>query len=265
MTMSLRTQRSLQALILGGLGLFLLHKIWSGTLYWYINQRFMILILLAAIGFLGLARTVLPSRRPAGQASGHDHEHPPGPGPTQANAHDHNQAQGGAGAVWGLLLVAIPLVLGLLVPARPLGSSAIANKGLNTSAPLTAGSAAPVQLEMASTDRNVLDWVRAFAYADDPLEYAGEAADVVGFVYHHSSLAADQFLVSRFAVTCCSADATAIGMLVTWPGAAGLESNRWVRVRGPVAVGTFAGRPIPLVMAEALEGVEAPSQPYLYP
>jgi uncharacterized membrane protein YcgQ (UPF0703/DUF1980 family) len=54
-------------------------------------------------------------------------------------------------------------------------------------------------------------------------------------------------------------------MLVSWPDAEALEMNTWVRVRGPVGVGTFAGRPIPLVAAVALEGVEAPAQPYLYP
>jgi uncharacterized repeat protein (TIGR03943 family) len=255
--MSLRTQRSLQALVLAGLGLFLLHKIWSGTLYWYINERFLVLVLLAAIGFLALARIVLPGRM---APQGHDHEHEPA-GPE----HDHGAEHGSAAAGWGLLLLATPLILGLVLPARPLGSSAIANRGINTSAPLTAGNAAPVQLELASTERNVLDWVRAFNYAENPAEYAGQAADVVGFVYHDDRLAEGQFLVSRFAVTCCSADATAIGLLVSWPGAEALETNTWVRVRGPVAVGTFAGRPIPLVAAEALEGVDAPAQPYLYP
>jgi uncharacterized repeat protein (TIGR03943 family) len=259
MTMSLRTQRSMQALILAGLGLFLLHKIWSGTLYWYINERFLLLVLLAAIGFLALARMVLPGRQSVvGQAHERPHEHA---------GHNHERAaeRGSAAATWGLVLVATPLIVGLALPARPLGSSAIANRGTNTSAPLTAGDAAPMQLDLVSTDRNVLDWVRAFNYADDPAEYAGQAADVIGFVYHDDRLAQGQFLVSRFAVTCCSADATAIGMLVSWPEAEALEINTWVRVRGPVAVGTFAGRPIPLVAAEALEGVEPPAQPYLFP
>jgi uncharacterized repeat protein (TIGR03943 family) len=259
MTMSLRTQRSMQALILAGLGLFLLHKIWTGTLYWYINERFLLLVLLAAIGFLALARIVLPGRPGAGeQAHGHPHEH-------AGHNPEHEAERGSAATTWGLVLVATPLMVGLVLPARPLGSSAIANRGINTSAPLTAGDAAPVQLDLASTDRNVLDWVRAFNYADDPAEYTGQAADVIGFVYHDGRLAKGQFLVSRFAVTCCSADATAIGMLVSWPEAEALETNTWVRVRGPVAVSTFVGRPTPLVVAETLEGVEPPAQPYLYP
>jgi uncharacterized repeat protein (TIGR03943 family) len=188
---------------------------------------------------------------------GHEHaEHHP---------HALEPQTAGATSAWGLLVVAVPLLLAWLVPARPLGSSAIANRGINTAAPLTVGSAAPVQLDLAPTERNVLDWVRAFNYAEDPAAYAGQSADVVGFVYHDGRLPPGQFLVSRFAVTCCSADATAIGLIVSWPGAQDLESNTWVRVRGTVTVGSFSGRPIPHVTAEALEGVEPPGQPYLYP
>jgi putative membrane protein len=262
MSLSLRTQRSLQALVLAGLGLFLLQQIWTGTLYWYINQRFMLLILLAAIGLLALARVVLPSPRAKAEAADpheHDHEHSEG----EAHGHDHDENK--AAPVWGLLFLALPLVLGLLVPARPLGTAAIANKGINTTAPLTAGSSAPVQLDLASTDRNVLDWVRAFNYASDPATYTGQPADVIGFVYHAAGLPDGQFLVSRFAVTCCSADAMAIGLLVDWPDSATLENNSWIRVQGPMAVGSFSGRPTPLIEADSLEGVAAPDQPYLYP
>jgi uncharacterized repeat protein (TIGR03943 family) len=254
----MRTYRALQSLLLAGLGLFLLQKIWTGSLYWYINQRFLWLVLLAAITLLALARAIVPGKgtgaAPSSDAPGHDHsaghDHP----------HEHTKPSG-----WGLVFLAVPLVLGLLVPARPLGTTAIENRGINTGAPLRLGGGAPSQLELAPADRNVLDWVRAFNYAKDPQTYAGEAADVIGFVYHAPGQAEDEFLVSRFAVTCCSADGTAVGLLVRWPGAAGLESNAWVRVRGLVEVGTFAGRTIPLIIADSLEGVEAPAQPYLYP
>jgi len=262
MIVSLRTHRSLQALVLAGLGLFLLQKIWTGTLYWYINQRFMLLILLAAVGLLALARLVLPKPRTKAEMA-EVHEHDPAEGHAQ---HDHEHDHGSKAApLWGVLFLAVPLVLGLLVPARPLGSAAIANKGINTTAPLTAGSSAPVQLDLASTDRNVLDWVRAFNYASDPATYTGQPADVIGFVYHADGLPEGQFLVSRFAVTCCAADAMAVGLLVHWPQAAGLENNSWVRVRGAMTVGTFGGRATPLIEADALEGVAAPDQPYLAP
>lgn len=253
--MSARTQRALQALILAGLGLFLLQKFWSGTLYWYINDRFFGLVLGAAIGFLILARAVLPAWRtapapPHPETAGHEHAHD----------HDHSHRP----PAWRLWIMALPMLLGLLVPARPLGSSALANKGLNTSAPVAAAGGAQ-QVALPPQTRSVLDWVRAFNYADDPAAFTGEPADVIGFVYHDSSLGAGEFMVSRFTVTCCAADATGVGLRVQWPNAAALEGNAWVRVRGPVQAGTYAGNPIPLILAESVEGVEPPTQPYLYP
>jgi uncharacterized repeat protein (TIGR03943 family) len=94
---------------------------------------------------------------------------------------------------------------------------------------------------------------------------AGQPADVVGFVYRSPDLADDLFLVGRFAVTCCTADAAALGLLVRWPTAALLQPGTWVRVHGPVEVGAFAGRPTPLIAAVSLEGVDVPAQPYLFP
>lgn len=248
--MTPRIYRTLQALILAGLGVFLLEKIWSGTLYWYINSRFLPLILLAALGLLILAQTILPRRRPAGVEPEHDH-----------HSHDHGEAA----PAWGLFAVALPVILGLLIPARPLGAAAIANKGVNTSAPLVAGGGQTVTLDIAPVDRNILDWVRMFNYASDPASLSGQPADVIGFVYQDSRLGQNEFLVGRFAINCCVADALAIGMAVQWPGASSLAANSWVRVRGPVEASTVGGQRIPLIRAESVDQVPEPAQPYLYP
>jgi len=252
--MSLRTQRAFQALILAALGVFFLHKIWSGTLYWYINNRFLVLVLLAGIGFLALSQVALQNiRRKAQELESLDEHH--------ADPHSHATLP-----AWGLVVVALPVLLGVLIPARPLSSSAIANKGINTTAPLTAAeSGQTVKLDLASTDRTILDWVRAFNYEADPTVFDGQPADVVGFVYHDPRLAEGQFLVGRFAVSCCVADALALGMVVNSPQAADLRDNSWVRVRGPVQAANLNGQPIPLITAESIEQVTEPEQPYLYP
>jgi uncharacterized repeat protein (TIGR03943 family) len=264
--MSPRTQRAFQALILAALGVFFLHKIWSGTLYWYINNRFLVLVLSAGVGFLALSQIVLQGlRRQKPEAEPHDdgrpqrHDHSPPHAPNPSHSHP-------ALSTWGLIIVALPVLLGVLIPARPLGSSAIANKGINTSAPLTAAeSGQAVRLDLAATDRTILDWVRAFNYEADPTVFDGQPADVVGFVYHDTRLAEGQFLVGRFAVSCCVADALALGMIVNSAQAASLPDNSWVRVHGPVQAAHLDGRPIPLIMAESIEQVAEPEQPYLYP
>lgn len=256
--MSPRTYRTLQALILAALGAFLLEKIWSGTLFWYISNRFLLLTLLAALGFLVLAQTILPKRKPA-TASEADHDH------TEGDPHDHNHNHEGGQPVWGLVIVALPMLLGLIVPAKPLGASAIANKGVNTSAPVVAASSQSTSLNLAPEDRNILDWIRLYSNSADTTTLKGQPADVIGFVYQDSRLGEGQFLVGRFTISCCVADALAIGMAVRWPEAQALPANSWVRVKGPVEAATIDGQHMPLIVAETIESVPEPSQPYLYP
>jgi uncharacterized repeat protein (TIGR03943 family) len=165
-----------------------------------------------------------------------------------------------------LVIVALPVLLGLIIPAKPLGSAAVANRGVNTSAPLVAsGSTQATTLDMAPEERNVLDWVRAFNYSSDPQTFVGQPADVIGFVYHDRRLTGTQFLTGRFAVNCCVADAMAIGVVTEWPDSKALADNSWVRVRGAINVTEVEGRPTPLIVAESIEPVPPPELPYLFP
>lgn len=271
--MSPRIYKTLQALILAGFGIFLLEKIWSGNLYWYISNRYWLLTLLAAIGFLLLAQSILPKRKPpvpkAGPAEAeHDHTDP-------NHIHDHAKAEpepdhaghthGKVGPAWGLVIVALPIIMGVIIPAKPLGAAAIANKGVNTSAPLVAASNTGVKLDIAPQDRNILDWIRAINTASDPNTLKGEQANVIGFVYQDSRLGDGQFLVGRFTITCCVADALAIGMAVKWKDAQSLPANTWVQVKGPVEATTVDGQRLPRILAESVETVPEPTDPYLYP
>jgi uncharacterized repeat protein (TIGR03943 family) len=243
----------LQALLLAGLGLYLIEKLWSGAVFFYINERFLPLIVFGAVAALALAAgAAWRWLRPEPE---HDH-HAPDP--------DHAPARL---PVWTVALVGLPLLLGLAVPARPLGASAIDSKGLNTSggALLTVAGGPAVQLEIAPDQRTVLDWVRAFNYADDPAVFTDQPADVIGFVYRPAGLGPRQFMVSRFIVTCCAADASGVALLVEWPDAPALVENDWVRVRGAVRVAELDGRPIPLVQAASVEPTEQPEHPYMYP
>ena len=149
------------------------------------------------------------------------------------------------------------------MPARPLGASAIANRGINAVAPAPAGGT-DAQLPLAPSDRNLLDWLRAFNQSTDPSQYVGQPSELIGFVYHDPRLPAGQFLLTRFMLTCCVADATAIGAIVEWPRAAELPTNGWVQIGGPVRVGELGGVQLPLIEAETVEAVPEPAQPYLY-
>jgi uncharacterized repeat protein (TIGR03943 family) len=250
----------LQVAILFGLGFYLLGQITTGKLLWYINVRFAALTLMGMLSlFLLGGNSVDRMRRARRSPESHaDHAHSAEQHHDHAHVeHEHNASP--ANLFW----LAIPLIIGLLFPARPLGASAAAYKGITLSGPLAAGGSQLAELSPAPDQRTVLDWIRLFNFEEDLSPRLGEPANVIGFVYLDPRLPQGQFLVARFTVSCCVADAFAIGMAVDWPEA--LPADTWVNVRGPVEVLTIQGQRLPLIRAESVTIVSAPDQPYLFP
>jgi uncharacterized repeat protein (TIGR03943 family) len=241
--MSARLYRTFQALILALLGLFLFSKLWDGSIQLYIHKRFVVLIGLAVILLVAIAQATLADRSNPGRNDNHD------------------------GKPWqNLVWMAVPLIISVLIPAQSLGALAVEQRGINTRTPLTASdSAKSISLEIPADQRTVLDWIRVFDQSSDTSDLLGEEVDVIGFVYRDSRLTGDQFMVARFGVTCCVADATAIGLPVSWPDAAGLSDNSWVRVRGTIANLSIDEILMPGVLADGVETVDEPQQPYLFP
>jgi len=248
--MDTRRVRTFQALILALSGFYLIEQVWSGRILFYINQRFVLLVLLAGIALIGLAQVALQERKRGqpGQA-GHEHEH--GGSPVSM-----------ASLAW----MVIPLALGVLVPVRDLGTSALPNRGIQVNSPFTLQSSINASaLERLPGQRTVLDWIRAFQAESNPHTLDGEGADVIGFVYHDPRLSADQFLVGRYTVACCIADAAAIGISVNWEQASSLADNQWVRVQGTIATGELEGQAVPVINADQILPIPMPDQPYLFP
>ena len=249
-------KQTVKNILLIALGIFLLSRLLNGTLSYYIHPRFNILTLLTAVGLaaLGLGYAV-QQRRQATHQHNEDHEH------EHSHSHDVSWA--------ALLLLAMPVVLGLLVEPRPLGASALQNRevsigndGTLASANVPEGSALSVIANAG--ERNILDWLYLFQRSTNPNQFDGEEVHVVGFVYRDERFAADQFMVSRFTVSCCVADAAPIGLIVEWPDTAVLAPDSWVEVSGNVQVRSFNGVEMPVVIASDISPTDTPSQPYLY-
>lgn len=227
-----------KSLILFGLGIYFVVLIVTGNLTNYINLRFAGLAYIGAALFflLGLVNFYACLNR----RGGHSHHH----------------------ISWdNLIVVAFPLLLALLIPSRSLGVEAVSG-GIGLS---------PVGVESASAltrsplDRNILDWLRAFNRASTGAVLNGQPVDVSGFVYREPSMGADEFMVSRFTMSCCVADAYPIGMPVRSSAAGEFATGAWVRVRGEVLADLFQGETAPIILAGSIALIEEPAQPYLYP
>ena len=248
--MSKRLYQTFQALLLLGLFVFLIGKIISNQLNWYINLRFITLTQIGILFLAVLALTLFMEVRLARTHVG-DEEH----------AHDHDHVP----APLNLWIMLIPLLVGVLIPAKPLESLAVSSKGLTSSSALVGSQSSAKPFETESEQRNVLDWVKLFYFETDLSPYKGQKASVTGFVYFDDRLPKGQFFVSRFVITCCAADGYAVGMIVDGADASSLKQDDWVLVKGPVDAVAFDNGTSPLIHAEAVEPVSQPDQPYLYP
>jgi uncharacterized repeat protein (TIGR03943 family) len=248
--MSRQWYRAFQAILLLALFFFLGSKALGNQLSWYINPRFITLTQVGIL-FLGVLiyRLVRELQR-AGQSHQHD-EHDQDDHPSPVN----------------LLIMMIPLLVGILIPARPLGSATVSAKGFTMSSPIFSSKSESSRLVIAPEERTIVGWVTLFYYEKNLDQYMGEQASVIGFVYFDEALPNGQFFVSRIVLSCCAADGYAVAMIVDWPNAASLKQDTWVRVTGPVEKAFLADDPqaIPLIRAETVEIVPQPDEPYLYP
>jgi uncharacterized repeat protein (TIGR03943 family) len=251
-----RIQALVKALLLIGTGFFLYGRIANGTLYYYINERFAGFTLLGVIGLIAVGLAYHFGRRLAEVEHDHDHEHGYG-----APRHSHGLSWGGA------LLVALPIVLGLAVPPRPLGVSALDNREVTMSLERSALPAAVQAAEAKAEDeRNILDWWRTFQATTDYSGLTGQEAEIVGFVYRNPERYGEgHFLATRFVVSCCVADAAVVGLVVRWPETAALQDDQWVEVSGAFEPSQLEGWKAPVLVADSVTHVETPNQPYLYP
>lgn len=237
------TQRAIKVILLIALGVFLYTRVTSGVILYYINERFVNLTLLAAVGLMLVGASFY-------RQTHQDHDH-----------HDHGEL------TWlGLLIVALPVVLGLLVPPRPLGANALSNREVSVGrlSSVAAPGGNSITRGIVAGEKNILDWLANFQQTPDPAAFAGQEARVIGFVYRDERFAEDTFMVGRFIVSCCVADAAPIGLIVQWPATTGLTTDQWVEVAGHFEAGYFDGSPMPILVADQVTLTGPPTQPYLY-
>lgn len=218
---------ALAILVLGGI---LLYKAGTNQLALYIHPRYNSLMLISGVVLLAVGLGMLALRTPAV---------PP--------------------RLVGILLV--PILVALLVPARPLGASLVPGKALSGTANNALLSRWQAQLSDDSTTWSLLEWTAAIR-GDNPDQFAGKPAAFEGFVFRTDDLAADEVLVGRYVVACCTADGTALSMRIKAPEAATLKTDEWVRVEGVYTPDATSQRPL---IVGHLTKIPPPDVPYLYP
>jgi putative membrane protein len=159
----------------------------------------------------------------------------------------------------GIGLLVAPVVVVLTLPPASLGSYAAARRSTITGAGFASStreiSSGPLTLvEVASALRS-----RAGRRALG--SRAGSDVSFVGFVTRGPEMGADEFVLTRFLISCCVADALSVqaGVVGVPPGE--FQSDDWVRVEGKIYP---LGREV-IVDASRVVHIDKPERPYLSP
>lgn len=241
-----------KAAVLLGMGAYLTILMLTGAINNYMNQRFQWMVVVAACLFvmLGIYSVWRLLRRT-------DETHTLDDNLNVSHAgHAHSSIS------WSAIgIMCIPLMLAVLVPSQPLGANAV-NGGISLN-PVGVGDAGSVA--RSDTDRNILDWLREFNRVENPATFNGDSADLIGFIYREPYMTDDQFMLARFTLSCCVADAFAIGIPVITDDATAYVTGDWLRIQGTFTAGQFGDNQVPILRPTSLQTAQIPSSPYLYP
>lgn len=95
--------------------------------------------------------------------------------------------------------------------------------------------------------------------------FIGKKLEMTGFVYRQEEMKNNQFVVGRFSIQCCSADAAPFGVLVEYDRAPTLADDSWVTVTGTISKTKFNDIEIMVLKVEKVAKAEPSNNPYVYP
>lgn len=160
--------------------------------------------------------------------------------------------------VMGILV--LPVVIVMVLPPATLGSFSSTKKTA-----FSALSYSGVYGQITATSE--ITWFSiAAAQTSNPGAQAlakrqGSDIELVGFVTRDPDTLPDEFLLTRYVITCCVADATIVQVRVVNVTPGQFSDNEWVDVKGLVYP---LGREV-IVNATAVTAAPTPSKPYLTP
>lgn len=159
----------------------------------------------------------------------------------------------------GLGVLALPVAILMLAAPGTLGAFAASARSpaLSQGYSSDTGDLSAGELSLA----DVAGAVRSRDGMAALVERAGEEVTFTGFVTRPPTTPPDEFVLTRFVISCCVADALAVEVRVVGVTPGRFATDDWVRVRGALYP---LGREVVVDASEVTE-VDRPRRPYLSP
>ena len=160
---------------------------------------------------------------------------------------------------WSAGLIVLPVVVVMALPPASLTSFAASRRSSFASAGFTTSVEDLAEGELSLAD--VAGALRSQEAMEALVERAGSEVSFTGFVTRDPSMPADEFVLTRFLISCCVADALSVEARVVGAPPGAFENDQWVRVSGKFY--PLGGEVI--VDATEVVKVPKPDKPYLNP
>jgi uncharacterized repeat protein (TIGR03943 family) len=160
---------------------------------------------------------------------------------------------------FGLAVVIIPVVVIMALPPVSLTSYATSRRSSFSSAGFSTSAA-----DIATGDLSLVDVAGAQRSREGMgalVKRAGSEVSFIGFVTRDPGMPADEFILNRFLISCCVADALSIQVRVANAPPGKFARDDWVQVTGKMYP---LGREV-IVAATEVTPVDKPEHPYLNP
>ncbi|MFS0821709.1 TIGR03943 family putative permease subunit [Bacillus sp. 1P02SD] len=299
--MKFHFQQAVRAFILLAFSVMLFNMHFTGEITKYINPKYEGLSQLASIIFLILF-LIQVTRIWTAKEEHHHHNHNCS---DHTCTHDHGDTKFNAKKLVSYSIILFPLLTGFFLSPKTLDAAIASKKGgmeILTNYPKTNKKEKPnvqeegsgnageeivsipefdihtpmkteeydnlIQLLEKSQTVKMDDHVFNAYYEEihkDFRKYQGRTIELKGFVYKEEGFTQEQFVISRFLITHCVADASIIGFLTELPESSSIDIDTWIEVKGIIDITTYNGMELPIIKITEWKKTTEPDEPYIYP
>lgn len=100
---------------------------------------------------------------------------------------------------------------------------------------------------------------------DDIDAYQGKTIEISGYVFRDKTFKDNQFVIGKTLITCCSADATIVGLMCNMRDSDLLKNDEWFTVTGTIKAIIYEGQKMPSIDVGSMKKISKPNNEYVYP